>query len=488
MYSTRIAAIFAILLVCRAYGRPDKIAEDKEGEDDGYFGDDTERDYDEETETDPDNESNGTPAEPPEIKTKPLMIEVRPGSNVELPCYVVNGDDFAVEWKKGNVSLFFGDSDMIKDTRIVTTANHSLIIYNVTKSDSSDSYSCVLLADSQLEVIHAVHVVDKSTDRKDDDKRIRVIPSKKVEVDENQSTTFGCETRDPTVKIIWSHKGSKLQHGEEIQKNGKYVAIKQANRHHGGRYQCLADVANEEHPPYEFIDVIVKFKPVIEAEHDIVHTGLGLTSELTCKVHAHPRAKVTWMKNGKQVSGKKDKKLHPEDKSSRVLVIEHTEEHDLGAYTCVASNPMGEATKEIILTGNPAKPKFVGIDNKDDEKTVVFKWKVKSYAPIKEYKLEYRRKGEGEWISESPDVKDGDRNEFMVEHALKDLQPGVSYETKLLAKNDFGWSSSSDTHYFKIEYISEPQNVTGYSSASSTRSLAALSVLLVFLSYISTNI
>lgn len=93
------------------------------------------------------------------------------------------------------------------------------------------------------------------------------------------------------------------------------------------------------------------------------------------------------MKNGKPVSGKKDKKLHSEDKSSRVLVIEHTEEHDLGAYTCVATNQMGEATKEIILTGNPAKPKFVGIDNKDDEKTVVFKWKVKSYAPIKEYKV-----------------------------------------------------------------------------------------------------
>lgn len=97
---------------------------------------------------------------------------------------------------------------MIKDSRIVTTVNHSLIIYNVTKSDSSDSYSCILLSDPQLEVIHAVHVVDKS---KDDDKRIRVIPGKRVEVDENQSTTFGCETRDPTVKIIWSHKVARTE-------------------------------------------------------------------------------------------------------------------------------------------------------------------------------------------------------------------------------------------------------------------------------------
>lgn len=89
-----------------AYGRPNKTAEEKE-DDDGYIDDDTVQDYDEETETDPDNESNGTPAEPPEIKTKPLIIEVRPGSNVELPCYVVNGGIYIYTYIYMYTYIFF---------------------------------------------------------------------------------------------------------------------------------------------------------------------------------------------------------------------------------------------------------------------------------------------------------------------------------------------------------------------------------------------
>ncbi|XP_074094926.1 opioid-binding protein/cell adhesion molecule [Cotesia typhae] len=485
MYSTRIAAFFALLLVCQAYGRPDQQPDAENNEEEGYLGDET--DYEEESEGDAANDNNEALAEPPEIKTKPQMIEVRPGSNVELPCYIVNGDDYTVEWKKGNVSLFFGDSDMTKDitSKIVTTANHSLIIYNVTKNDSSDSYTCSLLGvDQPVEVTHKVHVVDRP---KDDDKRIRVVPGKRVEVNENESVTFGCEIKG-SHKIVWSHKGLSLHNGEEINKNGKYVTIIKANRHHGGLYQCLADVP-EDRPPYESIDVVVKFKPVIETEHDIVHTGIGQISELKCKIHAHPRAKVTWSKNGKPVTGRKDKKLHSEDKNSRVLIIEQTDNNDFGSYVCTASNTMGEASKEIILTGTPAKPKWVGMDRLDDEKTIVFKWKVKSYSPIKEYKLEYRRKGDADWKSVSPNVKDGEGDEFMVDHALEGLQAGVTYETKLLAKNELGWSSSSDTQSFDLEYImASPQNPSESKNAASTQSLAALSVFLVFLSYISTNI
>lgn len=67
------------------------------------MGDET--DYDEESEGDADNDNNEALAEPPEIKTKPQMIEVRPGSNVELPCYIVNGGMYTK--KIYNIYIFY---------------------------------------------------------------------------------------------------------------------------------------------------------------------------------------------------------------------------------------------------------------------------------------------------------------------------------------------------------------------------------------------
>lgn len=128
---------------------------------------------------------------------------------------------------------------------------------------------------------------------------------------------------------------------------------------------------------------------MIEVEHEIVHTGFGMTSELSCKVHGHPRAKVIWKKNGKQISSKKDKRMMTEDKTIRAFIIENTSKHDLGNYTCTATNVMGEASKDIELTGRPAKPKFVGGEVNDDDSTLTIKWHVESFSPITQYLASY---------------------------------------------------------------------------------------------------
>ena len=92
--------------------------------------------------------------------------------------------------------------------------------------------------------------------------------------------------------------------------------------------------------------------PEIDVEHPIVHTGTGTKSELTCIVHAHPHADVTWHKNDKIINEKKDKRRFLNQKTHRTLVIEHTQESDFGQYTCTAKNPLGRANKTIELTGS----------------------------------------------------------------------------------------------------------------------------------------
>lgn len=116
---------------------------------------------------------------------------------------------------------------------------------------------------------------------------------------------------------------------------------------------------------------------------------------------------------------------------------------------------------------------------------ILLKWRLESYSPIKEYKvnrlfamsvknniivyrifkiykvrgrykiqffylqLQWRRKGDEKWNLEDPEVTDYDKkgNQFTVKYVIKGIQPG-SYEANLLARNIFGWSAPSELHTF----------------------------------------
>ncbi|XP_034939144.1 lachesin-like [Chelonus insularis] len=483
MYSLRIAVVLAVFLVCQVYCSSDQF----ESKDDLYADDDPPSpDYDEEPEED---DSNGTPAEPPEIRTKPLTLRTNQGETVELPCDVVNAEDFTISWYKDNITLSFGDALIINDKkRITVAANHSLIIHNVTREDSSSNYTCQIVSNPPIKLVHSLHVTRAESPLSKDD-TITVYPARKVEIDENGTITLRCtSTLVPPSEIKWFHKGTRLNNSHGIEVNENSVTLRKVTRHHSGHYQCLAEDKSET-PPSQSIEVLVNFAPVIEVDHDVIHTGIAVETELVCRVHAHPHARVSWTKNDKPISLKKEKKYMTDDKNHRVLTIYHTNKHDFGKYKCIAKNPLGEAYKEILVEGTPAKPEFIGGEIADDETTMILKWKVKSFSPIVEYKLEYREKGDKEWKVLSPSVQDGSGNEFVVEHAIKGLQPSVSYEATLVAKNDFGWSPNAKIHTFSKEYASdEPQNVKGKSDATTTRSFAALTAVLLVLSYITMNV
>lgn len=92
--------------------------------------------------------------------------------------------------------------------------------------------------------------------------------------------------------------------------------------------------------------------PEIEAKKELVHTGLGVESDLSCFVHAHPNPKVTWYKNQTEVLPEKGRIEIKKNKNLYTLKILHTKQEDLGEYTCAAENKMGRTEKIIRLTGN----------------------------------------------------------------------------------------------------------------------------------------
>lgn len=82
-----------------------------------------------------------------------------------------------------------------------------------------------------------------------------------------------------------------------------------------------------------------------------MHTGLGVESRLTCVVHAHPHAKVTWLKDHKEVLPKRNSIQISANKTRHILEILHTEKEHLGDYVCRAENILGWVEKTISLTG-----------------------------------------------------------------------------------------------------------------------------------------
>lgn len=103
--------------------------------------------------------------------------------------------------------------------------------------------------------------------------------------------------------------------------------------------------------------ILVTDAPEVEAKRNIVHSGTGIESEMTCIVSAYPKAIIKWYKDEDEIVHKKGSIIlhHGEMKNNRtrhVLKILHTAEKDFGEYKCLAQNAIGQAYRSIFLTGN----------------------------------------------------------------------------------------------------------------------------------------
>ncbi|XP_017794440.1 PREDICTED: neurotrimin-like isoform X1 [Habropoda laboriosa] len=488
MLPLRFVGLLVLLLAVQGWCKP---AKSSEGED--YNDDDPPSDYNDDDTVD-DVDDAGAFEEPPAIMSRPESIQVRNGSTISLPCLLRNADSFAVTWKKDDEFLFYDSNPMKKDYRMVRLPNNTLVIHNVTANDTSNSYECSILIEPPLTIKHRVLVysergpISPSPTQPHKEPPIRVTPGKKVEIKAGKNLTLGCETNiEPTPEIKWYYENERI-HNHTI--SGNHITITNITKHNGGRYQCLAENGSDN-PPVEAINVVVNYAPEIETKGKSVHTGLGVESWLTCIVHAHPHAKVVWLKDEEEVVPKKGSIEIKGNKTKHVLEILHTEKEHFGNYTCVAENKVGRAEKTISLTGNflvPLKRRFESLPSQaiisggEMARTAtgfILKWQLESYSPITEYKLKYRRKGEETWITLKPAVTNGKGNQFIVEHTIEGLQPG-SYEAILMARNDFGWSTPSKPHTFIGEYEDEQaENVKGSPSSASHPALAIATLFLV---------
>jgi len=97
--------------------------------------------------------------------------------------------------------------------------------------------------------------------------------------------------------------------------------------------------------------------PEIEVKRNVVHSGTGIESEMTCIVSAYPEAIITWYKGDKEILEQKgivhmQHGIMKGNRTKHVMKIVHTLSRDFGDYRCHAKNSVGEDSKLITLTGN----------------------------------------------------------------------------------------------------------------------------------------
>nr|DBA18217.1 TPA: hypothetical protein GDO54_016492 [Pyxicephalus adspersus] len=237
-----------------------------------------------------------------------------------------------------------------------------------------------------------------------------------VKVKEKSDVVLSCEaTGNPVPQITWLKDGQPLQEDthHHIKDGGQRFQIINATETDTGRYVCI--VSNLAGDKSRSFSLAVMVSPIISGAKskespENVNVILYSSVSLSCEVHSHPAATISWYKDGQQIHSKdnirilpappqivKDKlgatgylsnqvkaklgtnislecnvKAFPEAtvrwyKDGQVLTIngnklyvDKTELSDTGRYTCVASNVAGEDELDfdVIIQVPPNFPKL----------------------------------------------------------------------------------------------------------------------------------
>lgn len=84
-----------------------------------------------------------------------------------------------------------------------------------------------------------------------------------------------------------------------------------------------------------------------------IHTAVGHTAHLDCKVAANPLAEVVWFKG--EIPVPLDRRVFTiVDGEKTTLYIKNVQVSDFGIYTCRVQNELGQNELQIQLSGKEA--------------------------------------------------------------------------------------------------------------------------------------
>jgi len=242
-----------------------------------------------------------------------------------------------------------------------------------------------------------------------------------------------------------------LSNGAKHQEGSEHV-IHNISRHQSGLYRCEASNGVGPHVSQD-IRLTVLYSPEIEAELETVHSGVNVQASLSCIVNANPSAVVRWYRDSLMLDSDNNY-LREQRGSLHTFIVRKVKQENFGQYTCRATNTFGKQSAHVYLTGKPLRPVFQSNILSKRSNAHTLSWVTESPAPLVEYRLIYRKVSDTDgdvlyvWTTLNLRAEHGFGNLYNHTYVLDNLEQDSNYEVKVEAKNEWGWSQTSDVFRF----------------------------------------
>ncbi|XP_037080209.1 contactin-3-like [Pollicipes pollicipes] len=288
---------------------------------------------------------------------------------------------------------------------------------------------------------------------------VRTVPeSGQIIVDQGQNASLECHARgNPKPRVRWRKKVHSTHSMVELSR-GERLHLAKVTRSDGGLYECVADnsIGDTVTAP---VNLQVLYKPETEVERSTVYTGEGFKAQLVCFVHADPIAEVKWSRVNSPIDYSRATLSNDIMIGTRhTLTIDNVQLDDFDTYMCTARNGLGSAYSKIAVSGVADKVEVISTPMDGDSESYDLAWKVKSYSPIIEYKIAYRKTklnstshSPGRWkevLVPTTGREPVDDIHFQQQVTLTKLTAATAYDLHIQAKNKHGWNRVSNTFHF----------------------------------------
>ncbi|XP_047443825.1 hemicentin-1 isoform X2 [Mugil cephalus] len=268
---------------------------------------------------------------PPNIRGEEVNATVMLGRPVELQCQSDAIPPPTLSWRKDGRPLF-------RKPGLTVSADGSLLKVDSAQVQDSGRYTC-----------EATNVAGKT--EKNYNLNVWVSPSIRgseeaspLTVVEGSLITLVCESSGiPPPSLTWRKDGSELKSDQRLRvlSGGRQLQISSAERTDTASYTCTASSAagttSKEYSLQVYVRPSIKRS---EGNTDDVTVTKGGDVTLQCAAEGVPQPAVTWLKDGRPITGQHGAKVLNE---GRLLQIKDAKVSDTGRYTCIAVNVAGQA-------------------------------------------------------------------------------------------------------------------------------------------------
>ncbi|XP_028301363.1 hemicentin-1 isoform X2 [Gouania willdenowi] len=304
---------------------------------------------------------------PPNIKGEEVNATVMLGRPVELHCQSDAIPPPTLSWRKDGRPLF-------RKHGLVLSADGSLLKVDRAQVQDSGRYTCEATnVAGKMEKNYNLNVwVPPSIRGSEDISPLTVI--------EGSLISLVCESSGiPPPSLTWKKDDSELKVNQRVRilSGGRQLQISSAEKTDAASYTCTA--TSEAGTTSKEYNLQVYVRPSItrtEADADEITVTKGGDVTLQCAAEGIPRPAVTWLKDGRPITGRHAAKVLNE---GRLLQIKDATVSDTGRYTCIAVNVAGQADSKHDITVH-VPPSIIGQVELPENVSVVVKNPVALYC------------------------------------------------------------------------------------------------------------